>query len=288
MLCGVVLLTGLTPIRPAATARASTAQTMAASILASINSARTKRGLGALRTDSDLTSLASARAAKLASLNLLSHDKAGCLTCGLATRGVSYSLVGEVLASNTYPWGLGSASIIFSSWRGSPTHWDILMGSRFDAIGIGLSRSANGSTYASAILIDAPGVAARKITTATHVTTRPRPAVPKPSVPPRPSVPPKPSVSSAPPATAQVHISRGKRPGGLDSVFTDRVRPQWSSRSLLLALVFDAVLGTGLGLLGHASWVTAGTVDTMKNHLLMSINNYGAAHGPRRSTSRGS
>ena len=192
VLCGLVLLTGLTPIRPAATVRASTSQTMAASILASINSARTKRGLGTLRTDSDLTSLASTRAAKLASLNLLSHDKAGCLTCGLAARGVSYSLVGEVLASNNYPWGLGSASIIFSSWRGSPTHWDILMGSRFDTIGIGLSRSSNGSTYASAILIDAPGVAARKITpTVTHVASRPRPQAPKP--PPAPPLPPLPT-----------------------------------------------------------------------------------------------
>jgi uncharacterized protein YkwD len=191
VVCGLVLLTGLTPIGPATPARAGTAQTMAANILASINSARTKRGLGTLRTDSDLTSLASTRAAKLASLNLLSHDKAGCLTCGLAARGVTYNLVGEVLASNTYPWGLGSASVVFSSWRNSPTHWDILMGARMDTIGIGLARSSSGATYASAILIDAPGVAARKITTTTHVTTRPRPAAPKPPVPPAPPPPPR-------------------------------------------------------------------------------------------------
>ena len=279
MLCGLVLLTGLTPIRPAATARAGTAQTMAASILTSINTARTKRGLGTLRTDSDLTSLASTRATRLATLNLLSHDQAGCLTCGLAARGVTYSLVGEVLASNTYPWGLGSASVIFSSWRGSPTHWDILMGSRFDTIGIGLARSSNGATYASAILIDAPGVAARKITTtSTHVTTRPRPAAPK------PSMPPKPSVSPASPATAQVHPSRGKRPGGLDSLLTNGVRPEWSPRALsVLALVFGAILSTELEPLGHAAWVTAGTAETIEKHLLKSINGYLGARGPRPS-----
>ena len=165
VLASILLLTGLTPVQPAAPASASTAQTMAADLLSWINSARVKHGLGTLRADSRLASIASQRAAKLASLNVLSHTAAGCLSCQLAAGGVSYNLVGEVLASNNFPWGPESASVVFSSWRNSPTHWDILMGSRMDSIGIGVSRSSNGTTYASAVLIDAPGITATKPTT---------------------------------------------------------------------------------------------------------------------------
>ena len=169
---GALLGTGLTPIRPAAPVRASTAQVLASDLRAWINDARAKHGLGALRSDSRLVAIASERAATLASLNALSHDAAGCLKCQLASRGVSYNLMGEVLASNNYPWGSQSASIVFSSWKNSPTHWDLLMGSRWDSIGIGVSLSSNGTTYASAVLIDAPGVTASRTTTKRAATTR--------------------------------------------------------------------------------------------------------------------
>jgi len=182
-LAAVVLLTGLTPIRPAAPAAASTAQTMAAELLSWINSARAKRGLGTVRASSSLYSLASKRAATLASKNALSHDAAGCLTCQLRSLGISYNLMGEVLASNNYPWGEESASVVFSSWRNSPMHWDILMGKTFDTIGIGVARSSNGTTYASAILIDAPGASATKATATRTVTKKPA-ATPAPAAPP--------------------------------------------------------------------------------------------------------
>jgi uncharacterized protein YkwD len=180
-----VLLSGLTPIRPAGPVAATTAQTMAADLLSWINTARAKHGLGKLRTSSTLYSLASKRAATLASKNALSHDAAGCLTCQLRSLGVSYNLMGEVLASNNYTWGTQSASVVFSSWRNSPMHWDILMGSRFDTIGIGIARSKNGTTYASAILIDAPGVSAIR-TTATHTVTRKPAQAAVPATPPAP------------------------------------------------------------------------------------------------------
>jgi uncharacterized protein YkwD len=179
VLAATVLTTGMTPIRPATPVAASTAQTMAADLLSWINSARAKHGLGKLRTSSVLYSLASKRASTLASKNALSHDAAGCLTCQLRSLGVSYNLMGEVLASNSWPWGQQSASVVFSSWRNSPMHWDILMGSRFDTIGIGVARSSNGTTYASAILIDAPGVSAIRTTTTHTATKKPaRPAAP--------------------------------------------------------------------------------------------------------------
>lgn len=133
---------------------------MADQILSKINQARQQHGLGTLRADSRLAGLATKRATALAGLNVLSHTAAGCLTCQLADLGVSYSFMGEVLASNSYPWGSQSAAVIFSSWKGSPEHWDILMTARVDSIGVGVAESASGWTYASAVLIDAPGVSA--------------------------------------------------------------------------------------------------------------------------------
>ena len=185
-MAAALLTTGLTPIRPAMPVAASTAQTMAADLLSWINTARAKHGLGKLRTSSVLYSLASKRAATLASKNALSHDAAGCLTCQLKSLGVSYNLMGEVLASNNWPWGEESASVVFSSWRNSPTHWDILMGSRFDTIGIGVAKSSNGTTYASAILIDAPGVSAIRTTTTTRVATKKPARAVAPAAPPAP------------------------------------------------------------------------------------------------------
>ena len=144
VLAAALLSTGLTPLHGATPTSASTATTMAGQILSKINAARQGHGLGALRTNSRLTGLASQRATKLAGLEVLSHDAPGCLTCQLADLGVSYGFMGEVLASNSYPWGTQSASVIFSSWKGSPEHWDILMTARVDSIGIAVAESASG------------------------------------------------------------------------------------------------------------------------------------------------
>ncbi len=48
-----------------------------------------------------------------------------------------------------------------------------------------------------------------------------------------------------------------------------------------MALVFGAFLSTGLGPLGHASSVRAGTAETMESQLLTSINSYRGARGLR-------
>ncbi len=170
---------------------AGTAETMEASVLGWVNDARTRLGLGRLRADGRVTDLAGDRAAVLASKDRLSHDAAGCLSCQLSDRGIGWNLYGEILASNSWPWGGESARIVFESWRDSADHWDILMNPRMDAIGVGVAlRSANGATYASAVLIDATGTIAA-------VTPRPAPAsTPRPT--PRPTVRPTPAPTPAP------------------------------------------------------------------------------------------
>jgi uncharacterized protein YkwD len=159
---------------------------MEASILGWINDARAQRGLATLRADSRLVDLAGDRAATLAAKDVLSHDAAGCLSCQLSDRGIASDLSAEVLAANSWSWGDESARVVFESWRDSGSHWDILMNPQFDSIGVGVGQAASGATYASAVLIDAPGAVAN-----------PTPP-PKPAATPRPTPPPTPTPTPAP------------------------------------------------------------------------------------------
>ncbi|MEW5990262.1 MAG: CAP domain-containing protein [Chloroflexota bacterium] len=186
----LVVASGLGPFQPADPAAAGTAETMEASILGWVNDARAQRGLAALRPDSRLIDLAGDRAATLAAKDQLSHDAAGCLSCQLEARGIAWNLYGEVLASNSWPWGSESARVVFESWRDSPSHWDILMNPQYDSVGVGVGLSASGTTYASAVLIDAPVLAAQ-------ATPKPTPG-PKPAPTPPPTPPPTLPPSAAP------------------------------------------------------------------------------------------
>lgn len=179
------LIAVLLPLAAPHRVEAGTAETMEASILGWINSARSSRGLGLLRDDPRLSGLAGDRVAAMAAQDTMSHDVAGCLSCQLTDRGIAWNEYGEVLALNSWPWGQASAKVVFESWRDSPTHWDILMSTTLDSIGIGVAESSAGVTYASGVLIDAPGASAIK---------------PKPKTTPRPTTPPL----AAPTATPQL------------------------------------------------------------------------------------
>lgn len=160
VMASLVLSTGLFPIQQAEPVRAGTAATMESALLGWINSARAARGLGKLRASAALADLAGDRVAILAAKNQLSHTLPGCLSCQLNDRGIAWSLQGEVLASNTWTWGLESARVAFDGWKASPSHWAILMGAKMDTIGIGVAKSSTGTTYAGAVLINDPGYAA--------------------------------------------------------------------------------------------------------------------------------
>ena len=182
VMVSALLSTGLVPIHHAESVRAGTAETMESALLGWINTARASRGLPKLRVSAALTDLAGDRVAVLAAKTQLSHTLPGCLTCQLNDRSIAWNLEGEVLASNTWAWGLESARVAFDGWKGSPSHWAILMSAKLDTIGIGVAKSSSGSTYAGAVLIDAPG----------YVGTVPKPK-PAPTVQKAPSLVPTPS-----------------------------------------------------------------------------------------------
>lgn len=146
-------VTALGPMAHPDAVAASTADTMESQILASINAERAKYGLVALRVHSGLADLAGDRAAYMASIGAMQHIS--CLSCTLSSRGIQWYGVGEVIASNNWPWGSQSADVVFKGWMSSSMHRAILLSNKFNYIGIGVAyRSSNHSTYASAVLTE--------------------------------------------------------------------------------------------------------------------------------------
>ena len=139
------------PLANPAPVQAGTADTIEANLLRWVNAERSKRGVPALRLRSGLVDLAGDRAAKMASTTELEHPN--CLSCKLNNRGISYNRCAEVIAYTTYPWGDQAAQSIFNGWKGSSTHWKILMSRNYNSVGFGVAyRSSNRSTWAAGVL----------------------------------------------------------------------------------------------------------------------------------------
>jgi uncharacterized protein YkwD len=155
VILGLALTTGLAPIRPAAPVAAGTAETMEAKLLSLINADRVRLGLVPLQLHGALVTLSGDRAATLASKGVLSHDAAGCLSCQLTSRGIQWYGYGEALGGTSYPWGDQAVTSLYSAWKGSSSHWALLMSKAYNYIGIGVAyRSANANTYASIVLTE--------------------------------------------------------------------------------------------------------------------------------------
>ena len=139
--------TGIGPVAHPADVRASTADDMEAQLLNLINNARVGKGLAPLRKWSALADMAGDHSASMAKNRTLSHTS--CLSCTFNSRGIQWYMVGEIVASSSYPWGSQSALSIFNGWKASSTHWSILMSKTFNYIGLGVALSSNGRTYAT-------------------------------------------------------------------------------------------------------------------------------------------
>jgi len=124
---------------------------MESRILDWINDARDNRGLRPLRVTDKLRNLAGDRATEMARSGELKHPS--CLSCLLNSRDISWDTCGEVIAMTTYDWGRDAARSIFLAWRGSDSHWDLLMSRKFRKIGLGVAyRSQDGSSWAAGVL----------------------------------------------------------------------------------------------------------------------------------------
>lgn len=139
---------GVGPAAHPAPVAATTADSMEALLVKWINSARANRGVPPLKVGSKLTNLAGDKAASMARSTVMSH--ASCLSCVFRSYSISFDTCGEVLAYTTYPWGYQAAKSIYNGWKGSSSHWSILMSRSFHRIGVGVAyRSSNHSTWAA-------------------------------------------------------------------------------------------------------------------------------------------
>jgi uncharacterized protein YkwD len=130
---------------------AGTAANMESKILGWINNARDNRGLRPLRVTDKLRNLAGDRASTMARTGDLEHPD--CLACLLRKRDISFDTCAETIAYTTYEWGRDAARSIFTAWKGSPGHWDILMSRNLRRIGIGVAyQSSNDATFGAAVL----------------------------------------------------------------------------------------------------------------------------------------
>lgn len=126
-------------------------------ILGWINQARAERDLQPLRADSRVWDLAGDRSAVMASRNILSHSIAGNVGTSLSSRGVRWFRWGDAIAYTYKSYGTYATADLFSLWKGSSSHWDLLMSPRFNYIGIGMTyRSSSHKTFGDVVLIDGP------------------------------------------------------------------------------------------------------------------------------------
>ena len=152
---GLVLTTGLSPLRPASPVAAGTAETMEARFVTLINADRVKLGLVPLRVHPALVTLAGDRAASYASTGVLSHSTAGCLSCQLTSRKIQWYGYGEVIGGTGWPWGDQAVTSLYNAWKGSSSHWSLLMSKKYNYLGAGVAyRTANKNTYASIVLTE--------------------------------------------------------------------------------------------------------------------------------------
>lgn len=152
----LIAVIGATLFAVPATA-ATSASDAEALVISWVNKDRAARDLAPLRSYGALGSIAGTRATRMASNNILSHSIGGNLTTQLKTYGVPWYRYGETIGYSTAGWTVASAKSIYAVWKGSPSHWTLLMSDRFNYIGIGLAyRSSNQRTYASAVMSESP------------------------------------------------------------------------------------------------------------------------------------
>jgi uncharacterized protein YkwD len=146
VLAAGLLLTAAVPVA------AGTADDMEASILRWVNADRAARGLKPLYRDGRLADLANDRAAILASKRVLSHSAAGDIAAQLNARDIQWFRYGENIGYTGYKWGSEAAAHLYRMWKGSESHWKLMMSPDFNYLGVGMVyRSSTRETW-SAIL----------------------------------------------------------------------------------------------------------------------------------------
>ncbi len=112
------------------------------------NSARASAGLGGLRLDATLITIAQRRAQDMAAKNYFAHTSPTGETAFsiMAAYGYTYSIAGENIAKNNYP-DAQSAGTAMTGFMNSPSHRANIMDARYTNVGVALAIGADGMKY---------------------------------------------------------------------------------------------------------------------------------------------
>lgn len=156
VLAGLLALLTLTVATPSIAAAATT-NDLEHDVLDLINDARTDRGLHPLRVGKRLWLIAGYRAGRMASTNVLSHSVAGSISSQLKARNVPWYGYGEDIGYTRNKPSKTAIKHLFAMWKASPSHWKLMMSSKYNYIGVGIAyRSSNTKTFSSLIFTESP------------------------------------------------------------------------------------------------------------------------------------
>jgi Cysteine-rich secretory protein family len=105
--------------------------------VASLNAYRASKGLGPVRLDTSLTSMAQRQANAMVAANELSHDVAGNFSSRLAVAGVNAPRAAENVGGGYY-----STAEALAGWRESPEHDANLLMPQATRFGIAIAKDA--------------------------------------------------------------------------------------------------------------------------------------------------
>lgn len=109
-------------------------------ILQKINAKRARFGLPRLILDTRAQEVAQARSDDMAANHYFAHRSNSQLASMFNARGVAWSKIGEILASNDYPTITWSADVAMTGWRHSSTHWSIIKDRAYNCAGVGVAK----------------------------------------------------------------------------------------------------------------------------------------------------
>ena len=171
----------------------------AAELVALTNRSRANAGLPALRVDATLSSVARWRSQDMIDRDYFSHTIPGygSVFAKLSEVGFCFKLAGENIGWNTNPDDSATA-VIQQMFMDSPGHRANILGSTWDAIGIGAYKSSTGKKMWTVLFADA--CAAVPVATPKQTPKPTLAPTPAPAVTPRPT--PRPTPASAPTPTS--------------------------------------------------------------------------------------
>ena len=157
-LTAVLLAVLAVTFAPPAT-RASTSTDAESLAIDLINAKRVAAGLVPLRRLHELAVIAGTRAGRMRDANSLSHSVGGSIDKQLANEDVDWYSYGEAIGYSYGSWASGAARDLVKLWMNSPSHRALLMSSKFNYVGVGLSyRSSNHRTFGSVMLTESTDV----------------------------------------------------------------------------------------------------------------------------------